>query len=369
MADRITRILVADDEDTIRRGFVEALGHGEGRYEIVTVGSGDEALARLRSEAFDLVFTDLKMPGTDGLTVVRKGREIRPETEFVLMTGYSSVESAVDAMKFGAVDYVQKPFTAAELVAHVEKAESLRSTRILRQEEEKGFERFTPSMRFQHIVLLVTFTLLTITGVPLLFPNTFKGVFFFEDSSLLRGILHRVAACGLIVLSLYHTLYLMVTDEGHVNLRQMLPKLPRDLFDAFGDFAFVLGLRKSRPPAGKYDWIEKFEYFAVVWGTLVMVGSGLVLWFTDAILRVFPLWVIDVAKVVHRYEAVLAIVSIAVWHMYTVHWRPGVFPMSRVWLDGRISRHDMIHHHALEYERLTGRKAETEEHDEAEVAR
>jgi cytochrome b subunit of formate dehydrogenase len=149
----------------------------------------------------------------------------------------------------------------------------------------------------------------------------------------------------------------MMSDDGHSNMRAILPSLPRDLKDGLGDFLFLVGLRKSRPPAGKYDWIEKFEYFAVVWGTIVMVVSGLALWFADAILRVAPLWVIDVAKVVHRYEAILAILSVVVWHMYTVHFRPGVFPMSRVWLDGRISRSQMIHHHPLEYERLTGRTA------------
>jgi CheY-like chemotaxis protein len=353
----MTRILVADDEASILQGFTMALAGEAGRYAVTCVGSGEEALARLAAEPFDLVFTDLRMAGVDGLEVVRKGRALRPDAEFVLMTGYSSVETAVDAMKYGALDYLQKPFTTDELVAHVARADRTRAERIRKTEEERGFERFTKAMRFQHWGLIVTFTLLSLTGIPLLFPDTFKGVFFFEDSSLLRGMLHRIAAVALILMSAFHVGWAIVTDEGHRNLRAVLPSLPGDVKEAIGDLLYQLGLRKEPPKAGKYTWLEKFEYFAVVWGTIVMVLSGFVLWFNDAILRIAPLWVIDIAKVVHRYEAILAIVSIAVWHMYTVHWRPGVFPMSRVFLDGRISRKDMMHEHPLEYEALTGRPA------------
>lgn len=353
----MTRILVVDDEDSILEGFALALSDERDRYAVTGVSSGGEALSRLRAEPFDLVFTDLRMPGMDGIELIRRGREVRPEAEFVLMTGYASVGTAVDAMKFGAVDYVEKPFTTEELVRHVRKAEAARLDRIRKAEEAKGFVRFTKSMRAQHAVLMVTFIVLSITGVPLLFPETFRGVFFFEDSSLLRSILHRVAAVALMLACAWHVLWAIVTDEGHANIRAILPRLPADVKEFFGDIAYCLGLRKERPKAGKYNWIEKFEYFALVWGTIVMVVSGLVLWFTDAVLRVAPLWVIDLAGVIHRYEAILAILSVVVWHMYTVHLRPGTFPMSRVWLDGKISREDMLHHHPLEYEALTGRPA------------
>ncbi|MBM4396226.1 MAG: response regulator [Deltaproteobacteria bacterium] len=355
----MTTILVADDEDSILQGFTAALG-GQDAYAVTTVGSGEEAVARLAAEPFDLVFTDLRMPGMTGIDVIREGRKTRPDAEFVLMTGYGSVGTAVDAMKLGAVDYVEKPFRASELVRHVRKAERARAERIRRAEEERGFVRFTPGMRFQHVVLMLTFFVLTVTGVPLMFPDLFRGVFFFEDSSLLRSILHRVAAVGLMLACVLHVVWAIVTDEGHANIRAILPRLPKDLFDFFEDIGYCLGLRKERPKVGKYNWVEKFEYFALVWGTIVKIVSGLVLWFTDAVLHVAPLWVIDLAKVVHRYEAILAILSVVVWHMYTVHLRPGTFPMSRVWLDGKISREDMLHHHPLEYEALTGRPA----HDE-----
>lgn len=351
------RILVVDDEDSIREGFRTALARSDARCHVTTASSGEEGLDKLRAEDFDLVFTDLKMPGLTGLDVLEQGKKLRPDTDFVMMTGFGSIDTAVGAMKRGAVDYLEKPFTQDELVQHMGKVQRLREDRLRAREEQQGFLRFSGNMRGQHIILMITFTLLGITGVPLLFPNAFKGVFFFEDSSYLRGLMHRVSAVGLILLSCYHVTYLFVTDDGHRNLRDFLPRLPRDVLDAWGSIKFNLGLQDARPRAARYDFIEKFEYFGVVWGSFIMVVTGLALWFNTRVLQVAPLWVVDLAKVVHRYEAILAMLTIAVWHMYCVHWRPGVFPMSRVWLDGRISREEMIEHHPLEYERITGRPA------------
>jgi formate dehydrogenase gamma subunit len=355
------RILVVDDEKGILEGFQAALAQAGG-HQVETANSGEEGLQKLRDAPYDMAFFDIRMPGMDGLTLLKAARPLRPDTDIVMMTGYSSVDTAVDAMKVGAVDYIQKPFSQEELLAHIRKVERSRADRIRRREEEQGFERFTSPMLVQHWVLIVTFTLLSVTGIPLLFPDVFKGVFFFEDSSLLRGLLHRVSAVGLILLSVYHVGYLLFTDDGHFNIKMLLPRIPADVKEFFLDLAYVVGLRDHRPPADRYNWYEKFEYFAVVWGSLIMILSGFVLWFTDPFLRVFPLWVLDVAKVVHRYEAILAILSIVVWHMYTVHLRPGVFPMSRVWLTGRISRDEMIHHHPVEYERVTGRRVDHPSH-------
>lgn len=353
----MTRLLVIDDEAIIRESFQQVFEKLSDRYHLTLAASGEAGLERLRAESFDLVFTDLKMPGMDGLAVLEKGREIRPDTDFVMMTGYASVDSAVGAMKFGALDYIEKPFTAEELRAFVERMEHLREERRTQKEKDEGFERFSWNLRAQHIVLILTFSLLSFTGIPLFWPEAFKGVFFFEDSSYLRGLLHRISAVGLIALSFFHIAHAAMSAEGNRNLRQLLPRLPGDLKEALGNILFTFGLRKEKPPAHKYSFFEKFEYFGVVWGTFIMVLTGLVMWFNEAFLRIFPLWVIDVAKVIHHYEAILAILTIAIWHMYNVHLKPGVFPMSRVWLTGRISREEMLHEHALEYEEVTGRSA------------
>lgn len=363
MARTPLRMLVIDDEPIILESFGKIFEPLRDEYQVSTAASGEAGLERLRAESFDLVITDLKMPGITGLDVLQQGRKLRPNADFAMMTGYASVDAAVDAMKFGAVDFIEKPFSQDELLAFVRTLATHRAERIRRKEEEAGFERFSRPLLVQHIVLIITFTLLSITGIPLFFPETFKGIFFFEDSSYVRGVMHRIAAVGLILLSVYHTAYLVLTEDGNRNLRAILPRVPKDLVEAGGNILFTFGLRKERPPVGKFSFFEKFEYFGVVWGTLVMVLTGLVLWFTDQVLRVAPLWVLDVAKVVHRYEAILAILTIALWHMYNVHWKAGVFPMSRVWLTGRISRHEMMDEHPLEYEAVTGRAARDDHAD------
>ncbi len=227
-----------------------------------------------------------------------------------------------------------------------------------------GFLRWNLNLRAQHLTMALTFILLTLTGVPLLFPALFEGVFFFEDSSYLRGLIHRISALGLILLSIYHIGYVLFTEDGHRNLREMLPKPIADLKAMIGLVLYTAGRREEKPRAGRYDVLEKFEYFAVVWGTVVMVLSGFMLWFAEDLFHYVPLWAMDVAKVVHRLEAVLAILSILIWHTYHVHFKPGVFPGLSVWWNGRISREYMIEHHPIEYEELTGRPAvlHVEEH-------
>ena len=358
------RILVVDDEPAIIKGFEKALEKHADRYHVTGVNSGEEAVKRLEAEAFDLVFTDLKMPGMDGLAVIDHVRGKYPNTDVVMMTGYSTVESAIGAMKLGALDYILKPFTQEELLGIVRKADRLRDSMIRLAEEHAGFQRWNLNIRVQHFILLTTFTLLAITGVPLLFPEAFKGIFFFEGSSFLRGLTHRVAAVTMMGLGLYHVLYALATEEGNRNLRAILPRPLDDLKEGWQLIRYTLGLSPDHPRAGRYDVFEKFEYFAVVWGTIVMVLSGLILWFADSLFHLLPLWVIDVAKVVHRWEAVLAILSIALWHTYHVHFKPGVFPGLSVWWNGRVSRDYMIQHHPLEYEEITGRPAVHDDHDE-----
>ena len=108
------RVLVVDDEDGLRAFLAEALttaGH-----DVTTAASGDEALRRLAGQAFELVITDLRMPGTDGMAVLRRVRAEQPETEVIVLTAHGTIETAVEAMKLGAFDYLQKPLgSPAEL--------------------------------------------------------------------------------------------------------------------------------------------------------------------------------------------------------------------------------------------------------------
>ena len=119
ISNPLARILAVDDEAIVLDSFRKILVAAG--YAIDTVENGLEALGLVQQHTYDFVFTDLKMPEMDGLDVVKGVKHYSPETDIVVITGYATIESAVNAMKFGAVDYVQKPFTEDELVEFTKK--------------------------------------------------------------------------------------------------------------------------------------------------------------------------------------------------------------------------------------------------------
>ena len=118
------RILIADDHDALRRGL--ARGLTEAGHEVEEASNGNAAIERLHDSYFDVVLSDLKMGGSDGLDVLRTTRALHPTTAVILMTAFGSVNTAVEAMKIGAFDYVQKPFEIEEMEVKIEKALELK---------------------------------------------------------------------------------------------------------------------------------------------------------------------------------------------------------------------------------------------------
>src|SRR6195256_877331 len=114
------RILIADDHDALRRGL--ARGLTEAKHEVEEASNGNAAIERLHDSYFDVVLSDLKMGGSDGMDVLRTTRAMHPTTAVILMTAFGSVNTAVEAMKIGAFDYVQKPFEIEEMEVKIEKA-------------------------------------------------------------------------------------------------------------------------------------------------------------------------------------------------------------------------------------------------------
>ena len=162
------------------------------------------------------------------------------------------------------------------------------------------------------------------------------------------------------------------TRRGRELFWALMPKL-KDVTDAIESFGYNLGFTRwvyekgilkqffdrhpywlflQPPKYGRFNFIEKFEYLAVWWGNAVMIVSGFFLWATNLSFRWFPLWVYDIFKIIHSYEAILAFLAIIIWHLYNVHLTPDVFPMSRVWLDGTITGHELRANHPLEYEAI-----------------
>ncbi|HEX9728861.1 MAG TPA: cytochrome b/b6 domain-containing protein [Gemmatimonadales bacterium] len=208
--------------------------------------------------------------------------------------------------------------------------------------------RFTIAARVQHYVLIVTMTVLLITGLPLLIPGI--GPRVVEGGFAFRTFAHRLAGAVMIGLSLFHVGWALLTREGRRDFTFMLPTL-QDLRDLVHFVRYQLGKVDEPPPYDKFDPFEKFEYLSVVWGTIVMIVTGLTMWFFEFVLRLFPKWVYDVAVLIHGYEAVLAFTAIILLHLYHVHLKPGVFPMSRVWLDGKMSVRHLKEHHPRAYAR------------------
>ena len=218
---------------------------------------------------------------------------------------------------------------------------------------DEQFERLSLNIRLQHGLMAISVILLVLTGIPLKFHESgwaraLIGLFGGPDVS---PIVHRVGAVGLIVVGFWHLVYITLFREGRWNFLHLLPR-PKDAVDAFKQIRYYLGFTDERPKFDRFSYVEKFDYWAVYWGMVIMIGSGTVLWFTDFWLRWAPKWATDIAKEAHSDEALLATLAIVIWHFYNVHFNPHKFPMNRTFLDGKISARDMIEEHPLEYERM-----------------
>ncbi|HEV8375974.1 MAG TPA: sigma-54 dependent transcriptional regulator [Candidatus Polarisedimenticolia bacterium] len=113
-------ILIAEDESTLREGLSQAFS--ENGFKVVQAASGREAIERMERQVFDLVVTDLKMPGGDGMDVLKRARHVNEDTPVIIMTAFGTVEGAVEAIKQGAYDYIQKPFSIDELEVKIHRA-------------------------------------------------------------------------------------------------------------------------------------------------------------------------------------------------------------------------------------------------------
>ena len=122
----------------------------------------------------------------------------------------------------------------------------------------------------------------------------------------------------------------------------------RDLSVFTGTLAYYLRLRDTRPHPGPFSYIEKAEYWAFLWGSAVMALTGFMLWFENTTLRYLPSWTADVATTIHFYEAILATLSILVWHFYWVIFDPDVYPMDWTWWEGHSPPSRVAEHREME---------------------
>ena len=200
----------------------------------------------------------------------------------------------------------------------------------------KLIRRMTLNEVWQHVFLMTTFISLVITGFALRYSDSWWANFIFghEGAFSLRGVIHRVSAVLFILTVIWHVIYL-TRIRGRQFIKDMMPA-GKD----FGDFlqmnCYNLGLNKEHPRFGRFSYVEKAEYWALVWGSAVMIFSGFFLWFDNFAVQWFPKGFLDVMLVIHYYEAWLATLAILIWHMYSTIFSPKVYPMNPAWINGKM---------------------------------
>ena len=204
---------------------------------------------------------------------------------------------------------------------------------------------------WQHTLTMVSFIILVISGFALRFNNSWIAEFFFgwERGFELRGLIHRIAAVIFIITTIWHLLYIMFTQRGKTFLKDMLPGL-MDLTQFYQRIMYNLGKRKETPQFKRFGYVEKAEYWAIVWGTVVMIITGIVLWFDNYFSLFLPKGFLDVSLVVHYWEAWLATLAIGVWHLYATLFNPHVYPMNPSWITGKMPEDMYKHEHPLHLE-------------------
>ena len=221
--------------------------------------------------------------------------------------------------------------------------------------------RMTGHERLQHAVLVISFVLLVVTGFMLRYPEAWWVVALRNASARAfewRSLSHRLAGVVLLAAGVWHLGYLAFTAPGRVLFRDLWPGW-RDLTDPIGVLKYNLGLAPTKPAFPRFSYIEKAEYWALVWGTVLMGITGVILWFDNTAMGLFSKLGFDISRTIHFYEAILATLAIIVWHFYFVIFNPDVYPMNLSWLTGRMSEKEMLEEHPLERVRLKGEAAAT----------
>ncbi len=259
--------------------------------------------------------------------------------------------------------------------------------RIQAATDDEWFTRFTPFERFLHFLMMTSFLLLVITGMPLKFYYTdwAKSIFHVMGGVEVARSLHRFGALitfvyfGLHLLWLLGTLWRMRGEyrdpaTGKLSLKRAWAALsgPDTMMPTWQDWKDFVSHQKwffgkgPRPQFDRWTYWEKFDYLAVFWGVAIIGASGVVMWAAESVTRIFPGWIINIALIVHSDEALLAAGFIFAFHFFNVHFRPEKFPMDPVIFSGRISKTELTHARKRWYDRMlaSGRLGEWQVKDE-----
>lgn len=233
----------------------------------------------------------------------------------------------------------------ALLVGHIA-LESFRRFRSRGRSDEPAagtpVQRFNDHFRAQHLLLMISVLLLFLSALFLVGLRFSGAAWAAALSGALGGadfwrVVHRIGGALLVFVSVYHLVYSLIHEEGRRDFRLLLPRTD-DFRHLWDNLRWFLGASPKPPAFGRFTYFEKFDYWAVFWGCVIMIGTGLGMWFPELVVRVAPGLspaVFDALKEAHAHEALLAFLAIVIWHLYNVHLRPGRFPLNWLWVHGR----------------------------------
>jgi formate dehydrogenase subunit gamma len=216
--------------------------------------------------------------------------------------------------------------------------------------------RFSFWARFQHAAVILLFGLLILTGMPQKWPSYGWSVWIVDH---LGGVfaarwIHRAAGVAFTILVAAH---LTVAITGVLTRRMKASMLlgRKDFQDAIDNLRYYMGRTDTQPKFGRYDYRQKFEYWGLIFGSLVMGATGFILMYPIAVSQILPAELIPAAKVMHSYEALFAFLIVLIWHMAGAHLSPEAFPIDLSIFTGKIRKEKLRHEHPLEYEEKYGK--------------
>jgi formate dehydrogenase subunit gamma len=226
-----------------------------------------------------------------------------------------------------------------------------------------AFVRFSRRQRIEHSLVMSLFIILAVTGFPQKFSDAgwARGTLALMGGVEIARALHRFAGIAFALLTAVHmgtAITLVVTGKSRPS---MIPGR-KDFADAIKTLRYYLGASEEQARFDRYDYRQKFEYWGIIMGGLLMVATGLILYFPLLATRFFPGVLIPIAKVAHSNEGLMAFLVVLTWHIYNAHLNPDVFPFDFTIFNGKISRHRMETEHPLELARLTGESVAPREH-------
>jgi len=231
-------------------------------------------------------------------------------------------------------------------------------------EREGMVTRFDVHQRIQHLLLMVSFILLVLTGLPIKYHDWAISQWWVD---VWRGIetirlVHHLAAYLMITVCVYHLVYI---GYSTLILKRPFPikMLPttKDGKDLVQEIGYFIGIRSERPEFDRFNWRDKFDYWAIFWGLPVMGISGFIMLYPVFATDFLPGWVVPAALIAHSDEAMLALGWIFLVHIFFNHFSPLIFPVNKSIFTGRVPAERYKHEHPLEYKKLTDAISKKEE--------